>query len=322
MCPVEKHRTEASVKDEFMKVLHDSSIFDSEKGSCWRNDPTFVGYGAGYPEQVELLNFTGRPSDASLPCRMEVMLHATMQARYYQRRTSQTQKLSFFYICSGKMYFQSNGSVLLAEPDDCVLLKPHCKNSFLFADEKQCSYYEFILVGSMLDEFLRIYNLERTLGLNLNDDKFFRNFFDSMKSLADVKPVSSIFSELTGAAFTLLQKISSAVQFQARSSSADEIRDFLERRIKEKFSMTEVARKFNIDIHDMNRIFQEAFGVTPYQYLKRFRLCKAGEILRTGMLVKEVSTAVGYQNIKAFSTEFRQFYGKSPLDYRKSCFGK
>ena len=197
-----------------MKILRDSSIFDSEKGTCWRSDPTFVGYGAGYPEQVELLNFTGRPSDASLPCRMEVMLHATMQTRYYQHRTRQTQKLSFFCICSGRMYFQSNNSVLLAEAGDCVLLKPHCRNDFLYADERQCSYYEFILTGNMLDEFLRIYNLEQVFGLKLNDEKFFRKLFERMKPPADVKPVSSIFPELTGVAFELLQRISSAVQFR------------------------------------------------------------------------------------------------------------
>lgn len=305
-----------------MKILRDSSIFDSEKGTCWRSDPTFVGYGAGYPEQVELLNFTGRPSDASLPCRMEVMLHATMQTRYYQHRTRQTQKLSFFCICSGRMYFQSNNSVLLAEAGDCVLLKPHCRNDFLYADERQCSYYEFILTGNMLDEFLRIYNLEQVFGLKLNDEKFFRKLFERMKPPADVKPVSSIFPELTGVAFELLQRISSAVQFQTRSSSVDEIRDFLEQRIKEKISMTAIAGKFNIDIHDMNRNFQEAFGVTPYQYLKRFRLRKAGEMLRAGMLVKETSAAVDYRNVKTFSTEFRRFYGMPPLNCRKRRSGK
>ena len=239
-----------------MKILRDSSIFDSEKGTCWRSDPTFVGYGAGYPEQVELLNFTGRPSDTSIPCRMEVMLHATMQNRYYQHRTRQTQKVSFFCISSGRMYFQSNSSVLLAEPGDCVLLKPHCRNDFLYADERQCSYYEFILTGNMLDEFLRIYDLEQVFGLKLNDEKFFRKLFERMKNLTDVKPLSAIFPELTGVAFELLQRISSAVQIQARSSYVAEIRDFLEQRIKEKISMPEVAGRFKIDIHDMNRDFR------------------------------------------------------------------
>ena len=107
-----------------------------------------------------------------------------------------------------------------------------------------------------------------------------------------------------------------------RSSSVDEIRDFLEQRIKEKISMTAIAGKFNIDIHDMNRNFQEAFGVTPYQYLKRFRLRKAGEMLRAGMLVKETSAAVGYRNVKTFSTEFRRFYGMPPLNCRKRRSGK
>ena len=310
------------MKDEFRKILRDSSIFDSEKGTCWRSDPTFVGYGAGYPEQVELLNFTGRPSDTSIPCRMEVMLHATMQNRYYQHRTRQTQKVSFFCISSGRMYFQSNSSVLLAEPGDCVLLKPHCRNDFLYADERQCSYYEFILTGNMLDEFLRIYDLEQVFGLKLNDEKFFRKLFERMKNLTDVKPLSAIFPELTGVAFELLQRISSAVQIQARSSYVAEIRDFLEQRIKEKISMPEVAGRFKIDIHDMNRDFQDAFGVTPYQYLKRFRLRKAAEMLRAGMLVKETSAAVGYRNVKTFSAEFRLFYGKSPLDCRKRRPGR
>ena len=300
-----------------MKIIRDSSIFDKEKGTCWRSDPTFVGYGAGYPERVELLNFTGRSQDAIIPCRMEVMLCAATEGRYYQHRTRQTQKLSVFYICSGRMYFQSNRSVLLAEPGDCVLLKPHCRNDFLHADDEKCLYYEFILTGSLLDKFVRIYNLEQAFGLELNDEKFFQKTFDRMRLLKDVKPLASIYPELSGVASETLQRISSAVQLRLRSAHIDEIRDFLEQRLKEKISMTEIARKFKIDIHDMNRDFQEAFGMTPYQYLKRFRLRKASEMLRTEMLVKEVSAAVGYRNVKAFSTEFRQFYGVSPFDCKK-----
>ena len=55
---------------------------------------------------------------------------------------------------------------------------------------------------------------------------------------------------------------------------------------------------------------------------------RAGSLLRTTTLpVNIISAAVGYQDQLAFSKIFKQFYGVSPRDFRKSgqevkVFGK
>jgi AraC family transcriptional regulator len=65
------------------------------------------------------------------------------------------------------------------------------------------------------------------------------------------------------------------------------------------------------------RVFKSVFQLSPYQYLLKLRLEKAGELLKhTSIPVSEMSVELGFQNITSFSRLFHQRYGYSPTQYR------
>lgn len=296
-----------------MKFLCDSTLFDAETGRCWKSTDSFTGYGNGYPEKIVIHNFEDLEDKPKL-LYLEHIQYAEMHRKYYQRRTRQNNLLSVMFICRGEMYFHCEEDVLLAEAGDCVLLKPHCRNDFLYLPGKKCAAFEIILNGSGLDGILQLYRLEQMLWCRIPDR---RPFFDLLKRTGKLRSLREpIAHRLAGCALEVIQLLSQAGADRSSQSSIAQIRDELESRLHEKVNMGEIARKYSLCLPVLNRRFREAFGTTPYRYWKQFRLKRGAELLNRGLLIKEAAGMVGYENPKSFSAEFRRFYGISPQAYR------
>ncbi len=66
--------------------------------------------------------------------------------------------------------------------------------------------------------------------------------------------------------------------------------------------------------------FREIVGEPPLQYLTRWRMHKAGGLLRLGKKpLAEVATLVGYESEAAFSNAFKRWMNQSPGTYRQAA---
>lgn len=67
------------------------------------------------------------------------------------------------------------------------------------------------------------------------------------------------------------------------------------------------------------RLFREATGMSPYQFVKRMRLDRARTLLvEDGLSVREVTRAVGYASLSHFITEFKRHFGVTPRAYAET----
>ncbi len=64
------------------------------------------------------------------------------------------------------------------------------------------------------------------------------------------------------------------------------------------------------------RVFREAYGRTPHQYLVYKRMERAKELLKNGTSVTEACFMVGFESLGSFSTLFKRNTGYSPSDYQ------
>jgi AraC-like DNA-binding protein len=65
------------------------------------------------------------------------------------------------------------------------------------------------------------------------------------------------------------------------------------------------------------RLFREAYGETPGQYLSRRRIERAQELLRSANLtVTEICMLVGFTSLGTFCTRFKQQVGMTPTEFR------
>lgn len=65
------------------------------------------------------------------------------------------------------------------------------------------------------------------------------------------------------------------------------------------------------------RLFRQAYGYSPHQYIQQQRIEKARRLLaRTSTPVSEVADLLGFANSQSFSRLFAQRMGVSPSGYR------
>jgi AraC family transcriptional regulator len=96
-----------------------------------------------------------------------------------------------------------------------------------------------------------------------------------------------------------------------------EAKDYIESNFTEDLSLGQISQQAGISKYHFIRLFKNTFGLSPYQYLKRFRLEAAKKALLSGKTLKEIALELGYADLAAFSKAFKQNFGYSPTKFSK-----
>ncbi len=95
-------------------------------------------------------------------------------------------------------------------------------------------------------------------------------------------------------------------------------RDYIEANSTRTITLDDMADSACLSPHHFLRLFRDAFGATPHQYLTGRRLDHAKSLLSTtGIPVTDVCITVGFESLGSFSWLFRQRFNLSPSQYRR-----
>lgn len=104
---------------------------------------------------------------------------------------------------------------------------------------------------------------------------------------------------------------------QAVMRIAETIR-ILENEFEKHWKLEELARLSSTSPGNLNRIFQQATGMSPINYLLQVRLQKAMALLTDSSLsIVEIAFQVGFNDSNYFARLFKKTIGLSPSQYRK-----
>lgn len=94
-------------------------------------------------------------------------------------------------------------------------------------------------------------------------------------------------------------------------------RDAMDRNWSEPLVLDTVAAAAGYSRFHFVRLFREAYGETPGQYLGRRRVERAQELLRSANLtVTEICVLVGFTSLGSFCTRFKELVGMTPTEFR------
>lgn len=97
-----------------------------------------------------------------------------------------------------------------------------------------------------------------------------------------------------------------------------QILEYMKSRYAEYITIEDIAREVNISRTECFRCFQKITGQSPMEYLTFYRLQQAAHKLRnTDSSITEICITSGFSQPSYFGKKFRQYYGLSPLKYRK-----
>lgn len=93
--------------------------------------------------------------------------------------------------------------------------------------------------------------------------------------------------------------------------------EYISHNFQNDISVEQIADICGLNRSYFGKIFKEAVGVTPQEFLLKYRMTKAAELLKlTQLSIGEISSAVGYENQLHFSRAFKSVYGASPKNWR------
>jgi len=82
-------------------------------------------------------------------------------------------------------------------------------------------------------------------------------------------------------------------------------------------TIADLAQKIGLERIKLQQGFQQIFQVTPFQYLKNYRLDLARMLLEDeNLTVSTVAHRIGYSNVSYFSRAFKHRFGITPGKYR------
>ncbi|MUG66105.1 response regulator [Paenibacillus campinasensis] len=160
-----------------------------------------------------------------------------------------------------------------------------------------------------LDEHLHTMHedLFRILGIELKN----------LDILLQFETLDDIFSWLRMKVF----EISEQLKFRKASKNGrliEEMIDVIRDRMHENITLRDMANRFSFSPNYLGVIFKEETGHNFSDYVIKLRMEKAKSLLVTTKLkIYEIASLTGYQYLPYFSRQFKEFYGMTPLEYRR-----
>jgi AraC-like DNA-binding protein len=94
-------------------------------------------------------------------------------------------------------------------------------------------------------------------------------------------------------------------------------RDYLGNCYRERITLQSAAGQACLSPFHFNRLFTQAFGETPHEFLTRIRIEEAKKLLLSeNHSVTDICFEIGYESLGSFSMRFRSLTGSSPAVFR------
>lgn len=95
--------------------------------------------------------------------------------------------------------------------------------------------------------------------------------------------------------------------------------DFVAANYGKSIQIEDIAREAGLSASHFSRLFKATIGDTPHQFLMRFRVERAAEMMKdTARPMIDIALACGFADQPHFTRVFKQFQGLTPKQWRQS----
>ncbi len=102
-------------------------------------------------------------------------------------------------------------------------------------------------------------------------------------------------------------------EFQPKNL-AEKIILYIEDHMFDELSVPKLAGHFHLSASQFSRIFKQATGAAPWEYITKKRLVAANEKIRSGITAQKACDACGFSDYSAFYRAYTKHFGCSPTN--------
>ena len=97
------------------------------------------------------------------------------------------------------------------------------------------------------------------------------------------------------------------------------MQDYIEKNNAEEINLSDLARVSLFSPWYSYRLFRDSLGLTPTEYIRKYRLTQAAKQLKSGNVkVTRAAFDAGFSNVDTFTRAFFREFGLNPSDYMKN----
>lgn len=227
------------------------------------------------------------------------------------------------YILEGKGIYQTGGRKFELSKGQGFLIEPETL-TFYQADQEQPWTYLWVgFGGSRAKAFLQ------DIGLNSSQLTFQCTRGDELKDilfsmLEHREPTAANFYFLQGKLYEFFSVLAHEITLEEHpklppeNNYIQEAISFIRNNYSLGIRVSDIARHLNVNRSYLYTLFMEALDVSPKDFLTRFRISRARELITlTDFSIEHIAHSCGYQNALVFSKSFKSILGMTPSAYRK-----
>ncbi|WP_028561572.1 response regulator [Paenibacillus pinihumi] len=161
-----------------------------------------------------------------------------------------------------------------------------------------------------LDAYLQKMNEDLFQLLNMD--------INSLDIVLQYETIGEIHSWLQYQVYELSELLHSRKQKKNWKLVRDIVND-VQQRLHENISLKDIAEQYSFSPNYLGQIFKEEMNTNFSDYITTLRMEKAGDLLlNTNLKVYEIANLIGYRYLPYFSRQFKDYYAKTPLEYRRN----
>ena len=93
---------------------------------------------------------------------------------------------------------------------------------------------------------------------------------------------------------------------------------YIQQNFAEQVKLQQIAAAANISERECLRCFKRTIGISPIQYLLKYRVSLASQLLAdSDFTITEISDRTGFGNPSHFARTFKSLMARTPSEYRK-----
>lgn len=264
------------------------------------------------------------------PLELAQPFYCTEAGCFYARRNyvasrSNMNSYLIFYTLSGAGEVYQDGQVARVGRGQALLLdcsKPH---RFRTAHDRRHWYHLWANVdGSGVATLASLISPGRLQAVDVREQEI-RQGFDLLFSKIDQENARSI-STLGLGVHQIMTSMVAGTAEEADVPWSETAVGVAQRYVAENYAsnitVADMAAAASVSSSYLIRLFKRSLGTTPYNYLLRYRITKARELLdETNRPVVQIAHDVGFSNESNFSYRFSKMVGQSPRAYRSANGG-
>lgn len=238
------------------------------------------------------------------------------------RRYAGRNDYQLIYICEGHCVVTINAVVHIAYPGDCILYRPGEPQDYLLSRNAHPRTYWIHFNGDVCRKIMETLSLQDVCLVKMGQNREIEHLVSRVCQHYNLKTPNHewICSGLMQSILALLSNEAHKENQHGSGKGKDKISELVSR-VKMvpnlNITVSECAAFCNLSKPHFTRVFKEATGMPPVQYMLEIRIERARELLDfTDKSIAEIAEASGFSDQNYFARTFKKVTGMTPTQYR------